>query len=87
MTSDLIIPPGRHWYHPHAYESAPLQQADGMAGAVIVEDVDAPPALAAMKDVVLLLQHYVALDMPAFPKDSFFLAAHRRLPRGRRTAG
>ena len=80
-------PAGTHWYHPHAYESAPLQQADGMAGAVIVEDVDAPPALAAMKDVVLLLQHYVLLDMPAFPKDSFFLAAQSTIAAGTEDGG
>ena len=32
-------PAGTAWYHPHVYESAGLQQSDGMAGAVIVEDL------------------------------------------------
>ena len=55
-------PAGTNWYHPHVYESAAVQQSDGMAGAVIVEDVDPPAALAAMADVVLVLQHFARYD-------------------------
>ena len=80
-------PAGTHWYHPHVYESAGLQQADGMAGAVIVEDLDAPPALAAMADVVLVLQHYVILGAPAFPKDSFILAMQSTIGAGTEDSG
>ena len=53
-----------------------------MAGAVIVEDIDAPPALAAMEDVVLVMQHHVLLDMPAFPKDSFLLSIQSTIAAG-----
>jgi len=30
--------PGTHWYHPHKHGSVALQVANGMAGAIIVED-------------------------------------------------
>ena len=80
-------PAGTHWYHPHVYESAAVQQSDGMAGAVIVEDVDPPAALAAMTDVVLVLQHFAILDMPAAPKDSLFLGIQSTVLTGTEDSG
>ena len=53
-------PVGSFWYHPHAHGSSSLQQGGGMAGALIVEAADPgylPPALAAMAEAVLVLQH------------------------------
>lgn len=53
-------PPGTYWYHPHLTSNAVMQVAEGMAGVVIVEDDQAtlPPALAAMADRVLVIQHF-----------------------------
>ena len=65
--------PGTFWYHPHVHGSSSNQQGGGMAGALIIDppDIDAsnsisdasytssyyPPALAAMKEQILLFQH------------------------------
>ena len=52
--------PGTFWYHPHVHGSSSNQQGGGMAGVLIVEPADPatlPPALAAMEEEVLLLQH------------------------------
>lgn len=50
-------PCGLNFYHAHEHGSVALQVASGMAGALIVEGkVDAIPAIAAAKDVVMLLQ-------------------------------
>ena len=48
---------GTNWYHPHFHGSVSLQLANLMAGAVVIEDdlETLPPALAAMKDVVMVL--------------------------------
>ena len=64
---EYIIPvdhtPGTFYYHPHVHGSSALQQGGGMAGALIVDPPgpraswDLPPALAAMEEEVLLLQH------------------------------
>ena len=51
-------PTGTFWYHPHAKDSASLQEAGMMAGVLIVED-DAnawPSSLSDMTDRVMLLQ-------------------------------
>ena len=53
--------PGTFWYHPHVHGSSSNQQGGGMAGALIVEPTNRaaylPPAVAAMDEAVLLLQH------------------------------
>jgi FtsP/CotA-like multicopper oxidase with cupredoxin domain len=58
-------PIGTFWYHPHVHGSSSLQQGGGMAGALIVEPAvgpghpTLPPALAAMEERVIVLQHLV----------------------------
>ena len=49
-------PSGTFWYHPHHHGAVNLQVTGMMAGALIVEDRDAPTALANMDELVLLLQ-------------------------------
>ena len=66
------IPPdhfgGTFWYHPHLHGSTALHVGSGQAGAIIVRDDPAsvPPTLAAMDDVVLLLQCFWSDRKPAF---------------------
>ena len=53
-------PAGLYWYHPHTHGSSSLQQGGGMAGALVIDPIDnstIPPALLAMEEEILLLQH------------------------------
>ncbi len=55
--------PGTYWYHPHVHGSSSNQQGGGMAGALVVGPADPvsyfklSPALFAMEEEILLLQH------------------------------
>lgn len=54
---------GTYWYHPHHHTSTYGQVVSGLAGAIIVEDVDDPlvtdPALLAMEDRIFIFSSFV----------------------------
>jgi FtsP/CotA-like multicopper oxidase with cupredoxin domain len=53
-------PTGTFWYHPHRLPGDLIQQLGGMSGAIVVEDREKlPPALAAMKQHVMVLQKWL----------------------------
>lgn len=48
-------PRGLFWYHPHVHGSSTSQLAQGMMGALVVEDDTLPPEIAAMEEVVMVV--------------------------------
>jgi FtsP/CotA-like multicopper oxidase with cupredoxin domain len=58
--------PGTFWYHPHHHGTTADQVADGMAGALIVEDnsdaLDSFPWIKKAQDRIFVLQQIPALD-------------------------
>lgn len=68
--------PGTFWYHPHVHGSSSLQQSGGMAGALIVEPLNTtmlPPALSAMAEEVMLLQHLCFHDLGQYQSSTPYI--------------
>ena len=62
-TYEYVIPAdhagGVFWYHPHSHGSSAIQTVGGAAGLLIIDDAEneVPPEVAAMEDVVLVMNH------------------------------
>ena len=60
ITLPLDHPSGLFWYHPHHHGSSTLQVSGGMAGLIVVEDVETDPItfryLQECRDIEILLQ-------------------------------
>ncbi|NEQ07195.1 MAG: multicopper oxidase domain-containing protein [Moorea sp. SIO4E2] len=61
----VVVPkfhaPGTHWYHPHQHGSTALQLADGMVGALIIEE-QGDAVIDVDRDLVMIAQEVITED-------------------------
>jgi len=84
---EYLIPadhvPGTHWYHPHKHGSVQTQVRTGMAGALIMQGgIDAISAIAEATERLMVVQHFVPVEVAAEQARTLTTAAEIAFPPG-----